>query len=369
MRLLALAASAILAFGFAACSSSSLAPTGDVQGASGPQSHFKNGRFIPVWSKYASVIPVELRPGGFAATIHAIAARPHRRRHRGGIYASTFGGGSILGYRSPNLKNEGPFCTVGIGGFVNDIAVDPQGYLIVPSANSKVGGTISVFRGPGMCGPSDGTSVFDPYGQPDDAASADAAYGTIVVGNIYDNSGQPGSISLCVDTTNYGFECRTNLTNPAMVEVASVALAKNGDCWASAVDASGLATLTYFKGCSGGGQQATGYLNNYYGGLDIDDAGNLVSISSLEEEIYVYKGCNPACTVVGGPFPMPNGYVGLYGHLDKKSKQFAVSDFATGAIDVYNYSPTNITYYYSFNNGLCASCMVEGVAFNPRSEE
>src|SRR5579875_1465815 len=201
MRLSALAASTILAFGFTACSGS-FSPPGGVQGASGLQSHFKNGHFIPVWSKYASLIPVELRPGGFAATIHAIAARPDRGKHKSGIYASTFGGGAILGYRSPNLKNAGPFCTVGIDGFVNDIAVDPQGDLIVPSANTEALGTISVFLGPGMCGPSDGTPAFDPYGQPSDAASLDAAYGTIVVANIFDENGEPGSISLCVDTTN-----------------------------------------------------------------------------------------------------------------------------------------------------------------------
>jgi len=366
MRLSALAASTILAFGFTACSSSSLAPAGGVQDAVGSQSHFKNGRFVPVWSEYASLIPIELRPGGFAATIREVTVHPDRRRDKGGIYVSSFEGGSILGYRNPNLKNDGPFCTVRSLGAVNDIAVDAKGYLIVPAINTSEGGFVTVFRGPGMCGAQDGPAVSDPYGQPSDAASANASVGTIVVGNIFDKSDSPGSISLCSDVTGYG--CTTNLTNPAMYEVAGVALAKNGDCWASAANTSGIATLTYFKGCSGGGQQATGYLNNYYGGLDIDDAGNLVSISAFDGEIYVYKGCNPACKVVGGPFPMQNEAV--FGHLDKKSKQFAVGDFLSGQVDVFKYSPTKITYYYSFNNGLCAStCEIEGVAFNPRSKE
>jgi hypothetical protein len=367
MRPCALASVTIFALGLTACSGNGFAPAGGVQTASGTQSHFKNGRFIPMWSRYASLIPVELRPGGFAATIREIAARPNRRRHRhtSGIYVSEFAITSILGYPNPNLKNHAPSCTVPGASFVNDIAVDPKGYLIVPSGTSNDGGSIAVFRGPGMCGSQDGPAVSDPYGQPADAASANASVGTIVVGNIFDRSGAPGSISLCSGVSGYG--CYANLTNPAMYEVAGIALAKNGDCWASSSDSAGIATLTYFRGCSGSGQQATGYLNNFYGGLDIDDAGNLVSISAFNAEMYVYKGCNPACTLVGGPFPMLNS--SLYGHLDKYSKNFVAGDFAFGQVDVYKYTPTSLTYSYSFNNGLVGGYIVEGAAFNPRSDE
>jgi hypothetical protein len=108
-------------------------------------------------------------------------------------------------------------------------------------------------------------------------------------------------------------------------------------------------------------------MNAYYGGLDIDKAGNLVSISAFDSELYVYKGCNPACTIVGGPFSLHDEAV--FGHLDKKSKHFISGDFALGEADIYRYNPTNVTYSYSFNNGLTSSDVVEGVAFNPRSKE
>jgi len=79
--------------------------------------------------------------------------------------------------------------------------------------------------------------------------------------------------------------------------VYSVAVAKNGDCWASSEQAesmgSGGAVLTYFKDCSGSGQTATGYQNAYAGGLDIDVNGNLVSISATTPAVYVYSACNP----------------------------------------------------------------------------
>ncbi len=86
---------------------------------------------------------------------------------------------------------------------------------------------VAVFNGPKMCGPKLG-AVKDPYGQPSDGASADAAGGTIVIANILDNNKAPGSVSKC--TLAHG--CKSNLRNANMDEVAGVALAKNGDCWA-----------------------------------------------------------------------------------------------------------------------------------------
>ncbi|MGC1380219.1 MAG: hypothetical protein WA814_04265, partial [Candidatus Baltobacteraceae bacterium] len=59
----------------------------------------------------------------------------------------------------------------------------------------------------------------------------------------------------------------------------------------------------------------------------------------------------------------------LYGHLNKKSTMFAAGNFSFSAVDVYYYSPQNVTYLYSFSNGISVSADVEGVAFNPRSDE
>jgi hypothetical protein len=34
-------------------------------------------------------------------------------------------------------------------------------------------------------------------------------------------------------------------------------------------------------------------------------------------------------------------------------------------LTVYYYSPAPLTYWYSFNNGLSISAVIEGIAFNP----
>ena len=145
-----------------------------------------------------------------------------------------------------------------------------HGNLIVPIQS----GTIEVFQGPGMCGKGLG-DINDPYGEAVDAASADAVNGTIVVANAYDGKygSYFGSVSLCTLKTG----CTTNLTNPKIGEVEAVALAKNGDCWASAFDNQNKAILVYFKGCSGSGRVAVGFQNQTPGGLDIDNDGRLVA--------------------------------------------------------------------------------------------
>ena len=109
------------------------------------------------------------------------------------------------------------------------------------------------------------------------------------------------------------------------------------------------------------------------GGLDIDSRGNLVLINSGvvnhgAPAVYVEAGCDPKCMLVAGPLPMQG--TGFYGHLNKDSTEFAAADSQNGTIDVYAYSPTSLTYMYSFGNGLqSGSTGVGGVAYNPRSKE
>jgi hypothetical protein len=82
--------------------------------------------------------------------------------------------------------------------------------------------------------------------------------------------------------------------------------------------------------------------------------------------VYVYSGCKPSCTLVGGPYALQG--LSVFGHLNHQSMTFAAADFQYGQVDVYQYnSPSSFNYYYSFNNGLSASSLVEGVAFNPRA--
>ncbi len=337
---------------FAGCTGNNPSPSSAMPSA-GSAVQFDNAR--PQWSKYATIVPARLRPTG-----------PMRLRGRQaplsairGIYASEYYGSSILGYPHKNRPNGPPTCSVSPASYVHDVAVDGQGNLIDPDGGTH---TIIVYSGASMCGPLLGT-IADPYGQPSDAASANAATGTIAVANVFDNSDAAGSISLC--TMSGG--CTSNLTNPNMYKVAGVAMDKKGNCWASALNESSGATLTYFAGCTGAGVAATGFENSSYGGLDIDRKGNLVSIDIYASALYVYSGCNPACTLVGGPFPLEGE--SAFGHVGHENLRFTAGDFANGQVDIYCYSATGLYYMYSFNNGLSASLSVEGAAYIPRSRE
>ncbi|HVN69264.1 MAG TPA: hypothetical protein VMU38_06430 [Candidatus Binatia bacterium] len=281
----------------------------------------------------------------------------------GGIYVNQFYGTAINGYEHKNTANNPPICTVSTGAVdINGISVDGKGNLITPYGEGYTGyGSIVVWQGPGMCGTMLG-SVTDTYGQPSDAYSFDAQNGTIVVANIFDTGGAAGSVSVC--TLSGG--CTANLTNAGMYKVAGVAMDKKGNCWASAEDYSATATLTYFAGCTGSGEAATGFMNLDYGGLDFDKNGNLLSVDKTGQQLWVYSGCNPKCTVVGGPFPLEGESV--FGAVNKQSMAFVAGDTGNGTADVYYYSPTSLTYWYSISNGLTASETVEGVDYNPSSK-
>jgi hypothetical protein len=279
---------------------------------------------------------------------------------RNGIYVAQYYGSSIVAFRTREQRNDPPACTVPFAvSEVTDVAADDAGNLIDPD-----GGTHSIIigNGPDLCGPMAAT-IADPYGQPSDASSADALHGIIAVANVRDNGSAPGSISVC--TVAKG--CTRNLTNPGMYEVGGVAMDKKGNCWATATGAppSGAPALFYFKRCAGAGVAATNFRNYYHGGIDFDGAGNLVAIDpdfQLRGRVFVYSGCNPACKIVGGPFPLYEP--AEFGHLNRSSKLFAAADAYLGQVDVYNYAPTKITYRYSFNNGLAYGLGVEGVTYN-----
>lgn len=221
-----------------------------------------------------------------------------------GVYVSEFDGTAILGYKSSRQTKSAPLCQIKNVSSVSGIAVDAHGNFIEPDGGTQ---TISVYRGPQMCG--DLVSFMkDPCGYPTDAASADAVNGTIVVANSFDvgnSSGEgPGSISVC----KLGPGCTRNLTNSNMYQVTAVAFDNSGDCFASAGTASGKPRLVYFKGCNGKGTVATGYQNVSPGGLDFDKSGNLVSLDTnynTTGRLFVYRGCKPKCVLVGGPFYPP----------------------------------------------------------------
>lgn len=320
---------------------------------------FSHRHTKPHWTFPASVVPGVQGAVPRFRQLQARLARAHG--DTGGIYVSEFLTTSILGYAHKNTPNNPPLCSTGPVSNPNGIAVDSKGNLIDPDGGSL---TILIFGGPGMCGSKIG-SIPDPFGQPTDASSPDAVNAPIAVANIFGPSAYSMSGGIAVCTLAGG--CTRNLQNPAMYEVAGVAMDDDGNCWADAANRDGDATLTYFAGCSGSGEQATGFDNKFYGGIDIDKSGNLVTLSAFDSKIYIYKGCNPACTLAGGPFPMVDEAV--YGHLNKQSMTLCTGDFELGQMDVYYYSPAAVTHWYSFNNALNVSSVPVGCAYNPRSAQ
>jgi hypothetical protein len=343
---------AIAALLLAGCSAN-LAPAGAPAGARAGAP-----AIVPVWSSPASLVTG--RRGALRRLrIVQREATPFQRK---GLYASEFSGDDVYGYPYNDENNSPNTCTLSGVSNVNDVAVDSARNLIVPNGGNH---TIRVYKGPQRCGALAAT-VKDPYGQPADAAGPNALTGNFVVANIFDNKGAAGSLSICHVSKKKG-TCTVNLTNPNMYQVGGVAMDTAGDCWADALAAGSGTNLIYFASCSGAGVVATGFENADLGGLDIDSAGNLVSISATDGNVYVYSGCNPACTLVGGPFPLNN--LAVFGHLNKQSNQLAVASYVEGGIDVYSYTPAGITYLYSVTTGLEPALDVEGAAYSPRSPE
>jgi hypothetical protein len=312
-------------------------------------------------------VPPALRSGSFEG-LRGVRAP---KSAESGLYVTQYVTKVVYGYshKQKSQRKKGPICQAPwpMAGPLY-VAVDGKGNLLEVDAAALY--PTNIGTGPQMCG-SLATSIQDREGYADAVASLDALNGTIAIANQWDYSNYglaPGSITVC--TVSAG--CTANLTNPAMYRVAGVALAPNGDCWASALNGpSGSATLTYFRGCAGAGQEATGYQNPGYGSIDIDEHGNLVTlsyvISTQTTTLYVYSGCNPACKLVGGPFSLEG--ISTAGALNGPNTKFAVADAQYGQVDIYSYSPTRVKYMYSFNEGLSQSAVVGGVAFNPASPE
>ena len=191
MRLsVALLTATLLTGSLAGCTSGYGVPqTSSMSSDSSTQSHFVNGGLIPHGAQTANIAPVELRSSSILAKIHAAATRDQASAVTPGIYADVYAAhGSIYAYRDPDRSNGPPVCSVPAADF-NDIAVDRQGDLMVPDSDAR---TVTVYAGPGLCGPKLGT-IADPYGEPSDVASRNARSGKIVVGNYR----HVGSVSVC----------------------------------------------------------------------------------------------------------------------------------------------------------------------------
>jgi hypothetical protein len=339
----------------AACSGSNLGSTGSSLPSTGaPQAH--GLKYAPV-----SVVPPWLHSAGIARL--RLNDRIVPAKGTGGlIYASNFYQSSVWGYKNPNNANNPPTCTLSGLSSVNGFGTDYKGNTIIPAFAGGSHLSVNVYK------PKCGALIWsasDANGQPADAyTNGNAATGSVLVGELANYTTGAGAIEICSSTG-----CGTPFSNAAVTGYgAGVAMAKNGDCWLSA-EKSGFSgyLLVYFKGCSGSGQIATGTSNTYYGGLFIDTKGNLGSIDAAGT-LWVYKGCNPACSLVSST--TLHG-ASLFGGLDKKGKNLAIGDYGSQEVDIYKYSPSGSTYSYTFNNGMTSGSHndVEAAHFAPRNKK
>jgi hypothetical protein len=276
-----------------------------------------------------------------------------------GIYVGNFLASTINGYMKNNSGNNPAICQITGVSNVNNIATDTVGNLIVPVAFNGV----NVYTGPSMCGPLMAT-IADSYGQASDAAAVNAATGNIVVANILG----PGFVVVCAVSS---LSC-TQLTpsSAGIGEVAGVAMDAAGNCYADSYNAAFTAVeLTYWAGCGGTGTALSGFLNTGYGGVDIDNMGNIATLNwhgTAGTDLWVYSLSGTSLTSVSDN-PLTND-TAIFGHIGKQGQRLVVGAYAFSQVSIYAYTPTTLTYYYSFNNGL-GSGDIEGVAYSPSSKK
>lgn len=302
--------------------------------------------------------------------------RPPADPQRGGNYATEFRGNvDVFGYSpKPNKSDSPPICSPpGNRWNVNGIASDQKGNLIVPSSSTPGGDdlhwNISVYAGsaqPIICGALLG-AMPDLTGQPVDAAAFKAATGPIAVSEINFTT-KLGEVVIC---TLASLSCSAPITSSAITGYgAGVAMDAAGDCWLSTAKkiSNGIPVgfrLIYWAGCTGDGVVATGTSQGSYGGLFIDNAGNLGSFDAFNSRLHIYSGCNPACTKVG-EFKLAG--MSLYGNLNGSGGKLAVGDFSNGSVDVYDYSMTNFNLRYVFDAGLRRNRFVASGIFAPSNQ-
>ncbi|HZY96545.1 MAG TPA: hypothetical protein VFE35_05545 [Candidatus Cybelea sp.] len=190
--------------------------------------------------------------------------------------------------------------------------------------------------------------------------------GTIIVGGL---SGTTSRVAACKLSS---LSC-TALRSPKMSNLAGVAMDKAGNCYADASDTSGKVGLWYYARCAKAGVElgsAQGFNEPNYGGLSVDNEGNIVVISTgFPSAVTVYSGCAKArCSVISGPFVL-NGE-SIFGHLGRDNQRWVTVNIDGGTVDVYAYvgHGTGLTYLYSFDvPGCTPSGFCESAAYSPGS--
>jgi hypothetical protein len=302
---------------------------------------------------------------------------------RGGFYASEFRSGiGVFGYSpKPNRMNMAPVCSPAGNRYnVNGIASDRRGNLMVPGS-SRPGRrgkwSVSVYAGdaqPTICGALL-AQIGVSFGQPVDASSIDVDVshhfaGTVAM-SVIDFTTRVGEIFIC-QMVPYGpvFCEYPVLTSSAITGYGAGVLDVGGNCWLSTAKriSNGIPVgfrLIYWAGCTGNGVSATGTEGQgSYGGLFMDNAGNIGAFDAFNSKLHVYNGCNPACTRVA-EFRLQGQ--SFFGGLNGAANRLAVGDSTNGSVDVYRYDLSNFHYLYSFNNGLRRARLVMSGIFSPNN--
>jgi len=279
-----------------------------------------------------------------------------------GIATATFGSleetSTNYIFTKNNSANGPPVCTSTDSTYgVNNVQSDSAGDLIVPDAFAGVAVYAPPFTS-SSCGTLLGT-ISDLYGQAADAASNNAATGTIVVGHA------AGEVAVCTLASLTCSELNSNLDS-----FTQVAIDKAGNCYADGDDAStGLVVLDVYTGCTGNPVVATGFSESYLGGIAVDNKGNLTAIALLNSgfstpsTVTTYSGCaTGACRLVSGPTNLTGE--SIYGGIGRQNQRYVTADLSTDEMEVYSYkSGTGVgSMMYDFNNGL-SGCTTSLISF------
>ncbi len=353
MRLLSAAVCTTVAAALlASCSGNGMSPSNSVvPSGSGATTQARHHGGIA-----QSTIPKQFMPTHWDGKLHGKKAPQSEVR---GIYVSEFYAttDNVMGYPKNNSSNQPPICYVSTNDNVNDLNVDTKGSLIVPNAFDGV----NVYA-PGMCG-SLQTTITDSYGQASGAAALNATSGPIVVDNIF------GSSNSAVVTCTASSGTCTPLNTPGASEMFGVAMDRDGNCYADGLNASGITTLWYYSGCSSTGQAVSGFSEPFGGSVSVDSQGRVTVVSlfnssfSTPSQVDTYSGCSTGtCTHIATTALLGES---VFGSLGRRNARFIVGDITFGQEDIYQYHQGNLTYLYSFNNGVSGSEDNEGVAYSP----
>lgn len=261
---------------------------------------------------------------------------------RAGVYvaqANGAGDGIVLGYGTQNRGNAGPSCSIDGQSFQQtQIAADRAGRLYLPQTATSA---IRIYAP--RCGKLLRT-ISDPGGS-DISVAIDGVKFYAAGGTHVSSCSVKG--------------CTNNLSDSSIHQLASVAVDRSGNVWASYYNQGFAPSLIVWRKASMPGRVVSGYVNpNTPGGLIFDLHDNLISIETIFPDAFLYS-CNAATASCINTSTIALHAGSAFGSLNAKNTDIQITDYANDAVDVYTYP--NFKYKYSYDNGLISTDSVEGI--------